>query len=254
MPRMRKFALIITMLAAGGMTSGCIGLPDIHHLFYPVNDNSKPDYARGGNGNPSAPAREPLDVPPSLRNQVTVPMPDQVAVDAAHTGKMSKLEKQAIAGNAVSLDAHEYDVNAAEVFSTVIDAMTSINVPVESVDSPSGTITTGWVRQNVGGGGYFNAALNVFGAGGPSAVRYRYIARIYRTKSGKTLLQVRTLGQEFVGNRWVFKALKRKVANDLFSAVDERLAAKKGQPETSPVMPTSGGATIQPPASSNAKP
>jgi hypothetical protein len=252
MPRMKKFALIITMLAAGGMTSGCIGLPSLNNMFYPVNDN-KPDYARGSNDNPSAQGRAPLDVPPELRDQVSVPMPDQVAVDAARGGKMSEEEKQAIAGNAVSLDTHVYDRSTAVVFSAVVDAMTSLNLPVESVDSPSGTITTTWIRQQSGGNSYISAAMNVFGVG-PTVTRYRYIVRIFRMQDGKTLMQVRTLGQQYSNNHWAFKPLKQKVVNELFSAVDERLAASQGKPETSPVVPTSGSATIPAPTSPAAKP
>ena len=226
MPCMKRFALIMTMLAASSITSGCVGLPSFNNMFYPV-ESDKPDYDRGSRDNPRAAGRPPLDVPPELRNEVSVPMPDKVATEAAQGGAgLSEKDKKAIAGNAVSLDARVYDQSAAKVFSSVIDAMTALNMPVASVDSPSGTITTAWVRHDSNNtNAYIGAAMDVFGAG-PVHTRYRFIVRVFRTKDGKTQLQIRTLGQQFISRHWVNKPIKRKVAKELFAAVEERLVAR----------------------------
>ena len=195
------------------------GMPQ---LFWPVEGN-KPDYARGAKS-AQAKGRPPLEVPPELRKEVEVPMPDEVAVNAARGDvKMSPEEKAAVAGKAVSLDTRLYDKPAAEVFSAVLDAMTALNLPVDSVDSPSGTVTTEWVRPNANTPNvYVGTLLNVFGAG-PVHLRFRHIVRVFRTKDGKTELQVRTLGQQFINRHWVNKPLKRQAANELFSAIEERL-------------------------------
>jgi len=223
---MKQYLLLFLTLSSLSL-SACSDGPK---MLWAVDDN-KPDYARGSDAGPDAKGRAPLDIPPELRNEMSVPMPDQVAVDAARGDvKMSVEEKKAVAGKAVSLDTRLYANTAADVFSNVIDAMTALNMPVESVDSPSGTITTAWVRKNASKqGGYMSAAMNVFG-GGPQATRYRFIVRVFRMADGQTQMQIRTLGQQFINRHWVFKQLKRKVANELFSAVEERLAPLADKP------------------------
>jgi len=192
-------------------------------MFWSVDDN-KPDYARGSRDNPRSEGRAPLDVPPELRKEIEVPMPDKVATEAAQGGaRISAREKKMIAGKAVSLDARVYDQSAAQVFSAVIDAMTALNMPVESVDSPSGTITSAWVRLDSSNpNAYVGAAMDMFGAG-PMHTRHRFIVRVFRMKDGNTQLQIRTLAQQYIRRHWVNKILKRKVANELFIAVEERI-------------------------------
>jgi len=217
---MKRIPLLIfftsTLLLAGCQN----GIPQ---MFWPVDDN-KPDYARGGKDNPRSEGRAPLDVPPELRKEIEVPMPDKVATEAAQGGaRISADERKAIAGKAVSLDARVYDQSPAVVFSAIVDAMTALNMPVESVDSPSGTITSAWVRfDSSNPNAYIGAAMDVFGAG-PVHTRHRFIVRVFRMKDGKTQLQIRTLAQQFMRRHWVNKMLKRKVANELFVAVEERI-------------------------------
>ena len=225
MKRNALLPLLLCTLCLSACTGGM--------MMWPVEDE-KPAYARGSKDSPAAEGRAPLDVPPELRDQVSVPMPDQVAVETARGEvKLTPEEKQAIAGKAISLDTREYDKPAPEVFSAVVDGLTALNMPVESVDSPSGTVTTAWVRQSASGtGNYMNAVLNVFG-GGASPTRYRFIVRVFRVNAAKTQLQIRTLGQQFINRHWVFKQIKRKVANELFSATEERMGMMPaGQPET----------------------
>ncbi len=221
---MKYFPASVSLIVALGV-SGCVGLPNINNMFYPV-ESDKPDYARGSKDNPRVEGRAPLDVPPELRNEVSVPMPDKVAAEAAKAGmRTGKINKAMVAGKAVALDVREYDRTPAQVFSAVIDAMTALNMPVDSVDSPSGTVTTTWVRHDSSNANaYVGSVMNVFGAG-PTHTRYRFIVRVLRTRQAKTRLEIRTLGQEFTNRHWVNKPIKRKVSNELFTAVEERLPA-----------------------------
>ena len=196
---------------------------------------NKPAYSNS-KGGAAADARAPLDVPPALRQELEVPMPDQVAVDASGgSAKVQQARKDAVAGKAVSLDARQYAVSPGKLFSSVVDAMTALNLPVDSVDSPSGTLTTEWVRKDANTvNSFVDSAMNVFG-GGPTHSRYRYVVRVMR--AGKqSQLQVRTLGQQFLNRHWVNKPVKKKYSDELFSAVEERL----------PHAPQPDGASLPP--------
>jgi len=226
MPGMKRIPLMIVVLISTGVLNACVGLPNLGNMFYPV-ESDKPDYARGGKDSPTAKGRAPLDVPPELRKEIEVPMPDKVATEAAQgAAGLPPQAKKLIAGQAVSLNARVYDVPPAQVFSSVVDSMTALNMPVDSVDSPSGTITTAWIRfdsSNVNA--YVGSVMDVFGAG-PTHTRYRFIVRVFRMKDGKTQLQIRTLGQQFMNRHWVNKPIKRKVAKELFAAVEEHIVAR----------------------------
>ena len=194
-------------------------------LFWPTEDD-KPDYAQGSQRGAGAPSRAPLDVPPELRDEIEVPDPGEIATK---DGVMrSEEDKKLVAGKAVALDARIYETStAAEVFSAVVDSMTALNLPVQSVDSPSGTLTTDWIRQASVGNEAVSTLTNMFGVGGARALRYRFVVRVLRQAMGETQvtrLEVRTIGQAFIGTSWVSKTIKRKVSNELFSAVDERLS------------------------------
>ncbi|MDQ6958084.1 MAG: hypothetical protein Q9M24_03115 [Mariprofundaceae bacterium] len=217
---MKRISLLI-FFTSTLLLAGCQG--GMPQMFWPVDDN-KPDYARGGRDNPRSEGRAPLDVPPELRKDIEVPMPDKIATEAAQGGaRISSREKKMVAGKAVSLDTRVYDQSPAVVFSAIIDAMTALNMPVESVDSPSGTITSAWIRfDSSRPNAYLGAAMDVFGAG-PTHTRHRFIVRVFRMKDGGTQLQIRTLAQQFMRQHWVNKILKRKVANELFVAVEERI-------------------------------
>jgi len=112
-----------------------------------------------------------------------------------------------------------YQLTPAEVFSAVVDAMTSLNMPVASVDSPSGIVTTDWIRLGV-------HTMNIFGGGASGATRHRFIVRVYRAKMEEKLmtrLEVRVIGQASQDRRWVNQPIKRKVSEELFTAVEEQL-------------------------------
>ncbi|MES0371103.1 MAG: hypothetical protein ABUK11_02395 [Mariprofundaceae bacterium] len=201
------------------------------------HEDDKPDYARTGVGgaSASAPSREALDIPPSLRGDVEVPMPDQIATGAVSTGAADKIavaglsaaDKKAVAGKSVALDARVYEADAAHVFSSVVDAMTALDLPVQGVDSPSGTITTDWIRKNSKTRSANFGGFSPFGSGDVViAERWRFVVRVFRQKSDEgtqARLEIRTVGQAFMNKHWVNRQIKRKVSAELFSAVEERL-------------------------------
>jgi len=226
MPRMNRYNLLFITLSAC-LLSACSG--GIPKMFWDVGDGSGPAYARGQGSGAHAQGRAPLDVPPELRKDIEVPMPDKVATQAASTSSGVTLKhKQAVAGTAVSLNARRYSFKAAQVFSAVIDAMTALNMPVSSVDSPSGTLTTAWVGQDVNSSNVYivSSVMKMFGQGKATKIRYRYVVRVLRVPSGQTQLEVRTLGQQYT-NHWSNVQIKKKVSNELFVAVEEQLTRLK---------------------------
>jgi hypothetical protein len=217
-----KRYIIITLSIT--MLSACSGMPK---LFWEVDEGSdKPEYANTSAGS-HANARAPLDVPPELRQELEVPMPDQVAVDstsAVGSAKIDRVRREAVAGKAVSLHQRRYSVVTGQLFSAVIDAMTALNLLVDSVDSPSGTVTTEWVRKDANSANALaGATMGLFG-GGPTHTRYRYVVRVLRAADGQSQLEIRTLGQQFINRHWVNKPLKADLSKDLFSAVEERIS------------------------------
>ncbi|MFQ5344559.1 MAG: hypothetical protein ACE5DZ_01210 [Mariprofundus sp.] len=231
MKRYVIFTLSILML------SGCANAPQ---LFWDVDDGSgKPDYAKGS-GASHADSRVPLDVPPELRQELEVPMPEQVAASdtaSGHGSKIDRAHREAVAGTAVTLHQRRYNVSPGPLFSAVVDAMTALNLPVDSVDSPSGTLTTEWVRKNANSvNAYVDVVTGMFG-GGPTHTRYRYVVRVLRVSDHESQLEIRTLGQQFINKHWVNKPLKINLTEELFSAVEERIprAEKKPEPSVQPV-------------------
>ncbi len=166
--------------------------------------------------------RPALDVPPSLRGEVEVPDAGAIAVQKNVPERYKKVTK----GKQVTLDARLYDASIGAVFSSVIDALGSLSLPVQSVDSASGTDTTDWIRTDSNNPSV-NSLFNAFGGGGPQAIRYRYVTRVLREKSEeavKTRLEIRTMAQVFNSGHWINKKLTRKRANELFSRIEELLA------------------------------
>ena len=198
--------------------SACAEMPQ---LFWSVDDDT-PAYARGAVSSSKAESRVPLDVPPSLRGEIEVSAPE---ADETQSGEVAK---EVVAGKAVALDAKLYTEDASTVFSAVVDAMTAMDMPVQSVDSPSGTVTTDWVRQEALDAGATAALTNMFGfGGGVQALRYRFVVRVLRQsieEEVQTRLEIRTVGQAFINRHWVSRPIHRKVSGKLFAAVDERLS------------------------------
>ena len=223
---MKHCIRLSTLMIATFILASCADMPA---LLTPFEDD-KPDYARGASGPSAAQSRAPLDVPPSLMGEVEVPTPDGVATKS---GELPEYAKEAVAGKAVSLDAKLYQLDAANVFSAVIDAMTALNLPVESVDSPSGTVTTDWVRWDASSSSTQQSFIGgIFGGDGVQGYRHRFVVRVLRqaieadgeVKTQQTRLEIRTIGQAYVNRHWVNRSFKRKVSDELFAAVDERLS------------------------------
>ncbi len=157
--------------------------------------------------------------------EVEVPSPGEIATK---NGRMRSADKKLVAGKSVSLDAKIYDNSAAQVFSATVDSMTALNMPVQSVDSPSGTLTTDWIRQESleAANTAMAAVSGMFGGDGVMALRYRFVVRVLRQKVEErevTRLEIRTVGQAYINRRWVNRPIVRKVSDELFSAVEERL-------------------------------
>lgn len=217
---MKKFFLLSLVLMISFGLTACSD----RSFFYSNEDADKPAYEQGNQRSASADSRAPLDVPPRLMGDVEVPEPGEIATKSGH---MSSADKKLVAGKYVSLDAKVYDNSAGEVFSATIDSMTALNMPVQSVDSPSGTLTTDWIRQHsVEENAVSSAFSGMFGGDGVQALRYRFVVRVLRQKIEEvdvTRLEIRTIGQAYVNRKWVNRPIVRKVSDELFAAVEERL-------------------------------
>jgi len=216
---MKHFSRLNLVLILSLSLTACEG----RSFLYSNEDANKPAYEQGGQG-ASAESRAPLDVPPQLMGDVEVPSPGEIATKS---GRMSSADKKLVAGKSVALDAKVYENSAAEVFSATVDSMTALNMPVQSVDSPSGTITSDWIRQrSVETNAAGSVLSSIFGGDGVKAIRYRFVVRVLRQKVAETevsRLEIRTIGQAYVGTGWTNRPMIRKVSDELFSAVDERL-------------------------------
>ncbi|MDX8410334.1 MAG: outer membrane protein assembly factor BamC [Mariprofundaceae bacterium] len=180
-----------------------------------------PNEAKTADGKPVAAETEVeskarLEVPPDLRGKIEVPESPTVQAEPDET---TAVTGERVAGEAVSLNARAYFRPAANVFSAVVDAMTALNKPVQSVDSASGTITTDWVRSDSDNP---NAVFGGLFGGGPTHTRYRYVVRVF-DEGEQTRLEIRTLGQVFMNKHWVNKPIRRGVAEELFVATEEQL-------------------------------
>jgi hypothetical protein len=224
MPRMKQTVRIIffssTMLSTL-FIAGCQG--GMPQMFWSADDG-KPDYAHSQGRHTRGDSRAPLDVPPELRHDLEVPMADKVAVDPV---KGDKTVRSIVAGKSVALNTRTYPRSTAQIFSATVDAMTALNMPVQSVDSPSGIITTDWIRPNSNSQNSYAGALTSMIGAGPVHLRYRFVVRVLRAGNGNTALQIRTLGQQYINSHWVSKQVKKKVNLELFSAVEDQLASLK---------------------------
>ncbi|MDQ6994504.1 MAG: hypothetical protein Q9M18_02785 [Mariprofundaceae bacterium] len=174
-----------------------------------------------------AESRPPLDVPPGLLGQVSMPHAEQIAVSKVMPKRIAKK----IAGKQVALDAKVYEKPVSDVFSAALNAMTGLDLPVQSVDSASGTLTTDWVRQR----SKSSSISNLLGGSGVLAIRYRFVARVLnQSMKGDdgvdktvTRFEVHTIAQAYKNNHWSNTKLARRFAKELFSRVDENLTTKK---------------------------
>jgi len=158
------------------------------------------------------------DVSPEMHAKRILPMAGYVGINASAEKMPEKYEKQ-LAGRAVTLNERKYGQPVADLFSAVIDAMTSLHVPVASVDSPNGVITSDWIRK---GENSINTP-NMIGY-----TRHRFVVRVYRAGAElghATRLEVHVIGQLYESSKWVDKKLVRNVSEELIVSVEEQLAA-----------------------------
>jgi len=214
---MKNIRLLLTLLVTAILLASC---GDRAFVYW--HDDDKPDYAKSGQATTGKAAkREPLDVPPELRAKLKLPEAESIASNVDEK-VLPKKYQEAVAGKGVSLDARMYAQTPAEVFSAVVDAMTSLNMPVDSVDSPSGIVTSDWIRRGAN-------SLNIgalFGDNSNKVTRHRFIVRVYRAvmeEKQMTKLEIRVLGQSLQSQRWVNRPIKREVTKELFVAVEEQL-------------------------------
>jgi len=217
---MRNTTLFPLLAIVAVAFSACSSAPK---MFWGVDEGAKGSPATQKEAQTKV--QPALEVPPELRGKVELPQSEQVASKQ----EMPERYQKQVAGTRVALDAKAYDADAGAVFSAAIDALTALNLPVDSVDSPSGTITTDWVRTdaNNANDNSFIKGMNLFGSNA-RAFRYRHIVRVMRLQPSdgsatKTRLEVRTIGQAFVGSHWVNKKFQRKYADEVFTRVEERL-------------------------------
>ena len=213
---MKNIRLLLYLFVTAMLLASCGD-----RAFLYLHDDDKPAYTNSGKSTGKAAAREPLDVPPELRAKLKLPGAERIASNVDEK-VLPKKYQEAVAGKAVSLDARMYVLTPAEVFSAVVDAMTSLNIPVESVDSLSGIVTSDWIRK--GENSVSIAAM--FGGSSSKVTRHRFIVRVYHAiLEGKqmTKLEIRLLGQVLQSRRWLNRPIKREVSKELFVAVEEQL-------------------------------
>jgi len=178
----------------------------------------------------SVDSRPSLDIPPSLLGKVALPHAEQVAT----VKDAPKPVALAISGKQVALNAKIYEKTTSEVFSAVLDAMTGLKLPVQAVDSASGTLTTDWVRKQVKSG----LSSSIMGGNNIFNVRYRFVTRVLnqtlKSDAGSekhvTRFEIHTIAQGYKDRKWSNIKLTRRFSNELFSRVDENLAQlSKGQ-------------------------
>jgi hypothetical protein len=228
---MTQTFILCSLLSLLLALSACSSMPQ---MFWEVDGQGGPAYARGASGSPNAKSRPMLEVPPELRSELELPENEDIGMKAG-ADKLPKQYRRAVAGKAVALHARLYDVTPKQLFSAVVDAMTSLNLPVDSVDSPSGIITTEWIRKgsnNAGGMFGLGNLFGGFGVGLQKIHRYRFIVRIFKVNADtqfKSRLEVRLLSQVHMNRHWVNRPINNKPGLKLFAAVEKQLGRKQPQ-------------------------
>jgi len=223
-------------------------------LFWDGNDGDARYDSSGaikGSSEKNSEKRAALVVPPELRAEIELPEANEVATQT-DPALLPKKYTEAVAGKGVALDARAYPASADKVFSAVIDAMTSLNLPVESVDSRSGIVTPDWVRKGV------NSSITTVLGGmvglNKTPIKHRFVVRVFRMKvAGKVMskLEIRVLLQSYIAKHWVNKPANRKISLELFAAVEEQLTRMKANaPLRAPIAdrPASADAGLASPA------
>lgn len=196
-------------------------------MFWDVDDKSGSQSTTvAAKSSAESESRAPLELPPELRAEIELPMANAVGSNSTEASLPEKYRK-AVVGKNVALDARVYDVSADQVFSAVVDAMTSLSMPVDSVDSASGIVTSDWVRK----GAYNNNIISAMMGDTQILSRHRYVVRVFRVKGEQqpqSRLEVRTLLQVYKNSHWVNKPMNKKITKSFFGTVEEQLGRLQG--------------------------
>ena len=195
--------LVATLLLS---LTACSGVPK---LLWGTGDDQEQQQEAGQAGGGS---HSQVATSPEARADYEMPAVKYVG---SQTGQMPAKYSAMLQDKAVTLDARPFNAPSSKLFSAVVDAMLSLNIPVDVVDSPNGIITSDWVRK-----GENDPAFQ------PSIVgftRHSFIVRVVADAVAGSTLEVHTIGQEYDRNQWTDRPLKRNMSEELFSAVDELL-------------------------------
>ncbi|WP_157819331.1 hypothetical protein [Mariprofundus aestuarium] len=169
--------------------------------------------------------RAPLELPPELKGELDLPVAEKGVELTASAAPLPERYAEAVAGKPVALSARLYKIQPGQLLSSVVDAMTLLNLPVNSVDSPSGIITTDWVRK--GQEGFSDVMMGSIGMSGAiKVIRYRFIVRVFKLKGGeayRSRLEVRLLTQGYQNSHWVNKRSLPNRSDELFGAVEKQV-------------------------------
>ena len=199
-----SFLLSILILAL----SACSGMPQLFWNDDGQNPQASDSEASVGEGR----AHAPVKVSKEAGEAYELPAAEGVATRA--DGPLPERYGKLLEDRAVTMDSHPFDAQRGKLFSAVVDAMYALNIPVDTVDSSNGVITSDWVRQ---GDNNPNFTPSLF-----HNTRHRFVIRVNEV-GGKSNLEVHVIGQEYEGRQWVDQPLKRKVSKELFDAVGEQL-------------------------------
>ena len=192
--------------------SACSQMPNMPNIFWDSeNAQYEPDHADAG----VKPVKPP-EISPELHTNRTLPMAGDIAA-AASADKLPEKYRRLLAGHDFTLEKRSYEPPVADLFSAIIDAMTSLNIPVQSVDSRHGIVTSDWLRKG-------ENDLNMPGIRGYT--RHRFIISVVPV-GAEFSMEVRTIGQIFKQKHWMDKRLRRNASLELFIAVDEQLTRVK---------------------------
>ncbi len=197
--------LLLTMLQA------CSGMPK---LFWDTEDG------RGGAAVAKTPAESEsphLASRPIEQSKRELPMAERVGGHAA-IGELPEKYSKLLNGDSVATVARSYKQSIAGVYSAAVDAMVSLNIPLESVDSANGILASDWVRKGEN---------SLVMPDVTNYTRHRYVIHVRRAASelgDMTILEVHVVGQFFEKSKWIDRLLERKVSDELFMAVEEQLS------------------------------
>jgi len=198
---------VVLIAAVVLMFSACSGMPQ---LFWDADGSQSPQQKSGEEVNNTS--AQTVVVSSEAHAEYEMPFAGQVA---GQSGPMPEKYKNMLAGRAVTLDVRSFNALPGRVLSSVVDAMFSLNIPVDVVDSPSGIITSDWVREGEDDPSFQPSIVGF--------TRHSFVLRVVPAAEGDSNLEVHVIGQEYERNQWADRPLKRRVSEELFSAVDELL-------------------------------